>query len=241
MNNFKNIIYENYIKNHNLNLYGTSTIEKFKKNAKALNFYFGKLLPNKKESAILEIGCGDGSFIYWLNSIGYNDVSGIDVSLEQITHGKSLGINNLECTDLFTFLKFKKRKFDLIIAKDVIEHFTRDEVFEILTLVNENLTSNGRFIIQVPNGEGLFYTSIFYGDYTHEMAYTASSINQIALNNNFSKSSCYPIPPAPLGLKSTVRSWIWQLIVYKTKFKKMIATGSPKGIFTPNLIAVIDK
>jgi len=241
MDKYKKVIYDNYIKNHNENLYGKATTAKMDAVAKVLDFYYGRHLLEDKNINILDIGCGNGNLVYWLNSLGYKNVKGIDVSQQQIDQGTSFGIKNLECIDLFTFLNQNTIKFDIIIAKDVIEHFTRDEVFDILSLVYNNLNEKGRFMMQVPNGEGLFYTSIFYGDYTHEMAYTASSVNQVALNTGFSKSKCFPVAPPPLGIKSRVRSLLWSLIVFKLKFSKMVATGSSSGIFTPNLIAVIGK
>jgi hypothetical protein len=96
-------------------------------------------------------------------------------------------------------------------------------------------------MMQVPNGEGLFYTSIFYGDYTHEMAYTSRSVSQIALNCGYSASFCYPLGPAPLSLSNTLRYILWNIKVSIHKFWKMVETGNKQGIFTQNLIAVLTK
>lgn len=241
MEKFKEIIYASYVSTHNKTLYGDMTIARIEGHFPALDFNYGKHLPHDKNAAILDIGCGDGNLVYWLNKRGYNNAHGIDISQEQIDKGRQLGIGNLECGDLLDYLGHKGKKFDFILARDVIEHFTRNEVFEILALVSKNLNEGGRFVMQVPNGQGIFYTSIFYGDYTHEMAYTASSVNQIILNTGFRKSVCYPTGPVPHGLKSTIRYILWKIMVMKLKFWKMVETGSPSGIFTQNLIAVIDK
>ncbi len=241
MDNFKKIIYDNYIKKHNENLYGETSLAHIASAGKVMDYYYGRHLPQNREAKILEIGCGNGNMVYWITQKGYQNTKGIDVSKQQVDQGTGFGIKNLECIDLFEFLNKNTEKFDLIIAKDVIEHFTRNEVFDIFALVHKNLNDKGKFLIQVPNGEGLFYTSIFYGDYTHEMAYTASSVNQVALNTDFSGSRCYPVGPPPLGLLSTIRNILWSLIVLKMRFRKMVATGNRNGIFTPNLIGVIDK
>lgn len=241
MEKFKEIIYNSYVSTHNRTLYGDMTIARIEGHFPALDFHYAPHLPKDKNAAILDIGCGDGNFVYWLNKRGYANAWGIDISLEQIDKGKQLGIGNLECGDLIDYLGNKGKKFDLIIARDVIEHFTRNEVFEILALISKSLNPGGRFIMQVPNGQGIFYTSVFYGDYTHEMAYTASSVNQVILNTGFSKSACYPSGPVPHGLKSVVRYYLWKLMVLRLRFWKMVETGSSAGIFTQNLIAVIDK
>ncbi len=241
MDKYKQKIYASYISNHNRNLYGDNSLAKIKAYGPALNYYYGRHLPADKQARILDIGCGDGNFVYHMQQMGYKNASGIDYSAEQVEKGRSMGIENLVCADLVRFLSENTMQYDAIIAKDVIEHFTRDEVFEILELVNKNLKTGGRFIMQVPNGQGIFYTSVYYGDYTHEMAYTESSVNQVILNTGFTKSACYPTGPIPTGFVSSIRYVLWKLMVWKIKFWKMVETGNPRGIFTQNIIAVIEK
>ncbi len=241
MDRYKKIIYDNYISNHNKTLYGENSIARIKAYAPALNYYYCRHLPTDKNARILDIGCGDGNFVYHVQQLGYKNAAGVDVSAEQVNKGISMGINNLHCADLMQYLTTNTEPFDVIIAKDVIEHFTRDEVFDILFLINKNLEKGGRFIMQVPNGQGFFYTSIYYGDYTHEMAYTESSISQVMLNTGFSGVRCFPTGPVPTGVVPRIRYILWKLMVWKLKFWKMVETGNPRGIFTQNIIAVADK
>lgn len=241
MDKYKKQIYDNYLSNHNKNLYGDNSLSKITAIFPVLNHYYGRHMPANKDATILDMGCGDGNTVYWLQQMGYKNTYGIDFSAEQIAKGKSMGIENLQDCDVFQYLKDNKKPFDAILAKDIIEHFTRDEVFDILALIHKNLKDGGRFIMQVPNGQGLYYTSIFYGDYTHEMAYTESSINQIVTNNGFKKARCYPTGPIPKGVVSSIRYVLWKLKVAQLKFWKMVETGSPRGIFTQNIIAVIEK
>jgi 2-polyprenyl-3-methyl-5-hydroxy-6-metoxy-1,4-benzoquinol methylase len=241
MVDYKKIIYENYYTTHNKNLYGVNSVAKIEANFPLWKRHFAKFLPANKDAALLDIGCGDGSFVYWLQTMGYKNAVGIDLSQEQIAVGTELGISNLSCIDLRDFLKASPVKYDFIIARDVIEHFTKNEVFEILMLINEHLKIGGKFVMQVPNGEGLYYTSIFYGDYTHEMAYTGRSVSQIALNTGYKASQCFPLGPVPTSAVSTIRSMLWGLKVLQLKFWKMVQTGDRTGIFTQNLIAVLTK
>lgn len=241
MQPFKKVIYDSYISKHNKTLYGENTLERIRAYAPALNYYYCRHLPPSKDVRILDIGCGDGNFVYHMQQLGYANASGIDVSGEQIQKGKDMGITNLHQADLMEFLASADEAYDVITAKDVIEHFTRDEVFEILPHISRSLKPGGKFIMQVPNGQGMFYTSVFYGDYTHEMAYTESSISQVMLNTGFSGVHCFPTGPVPHGLVSRVRYFLWQLMVWRLKFWKMVETGNPKGIFTQNIISVAEK
>lgn len=241
MDKYKQIIYNNYISTHNKNLYGENSLDRIRAYAPVLNYYYCRHLPKDKQARILDVGCGDGNFVYHLQQEGYKNASGIDVSPEQIEKGRAMGISNLHCGDLIPFLQNSSEQYDAVIAKDVIEHFTKDEVFEILMAVSKVLKPNGIFIMQVPNGQGFYYTSIFYGDYTHEMAYTESSIRQVMLNTGFSGVSCYPTGPVPHGLVASIRFVLWKLFVWRLKFWKMVETGNRAGIFTQNIIAVARK
>jgi len=239
MDDYKKTIYDNYISTHNRNLCGENSLAYVKPSA--IDHYYGRHMPEDKSARILEVGCGDGYFVYHLQQQGYANTSGIDVSPEQIDKGREMQINNLQCGDFIEFLENNTEPFDVIVAKDVIEHFTKQEAFNILLLINRNLKKGGRFLMQVPNGQGVFYASIFYGDFTHEMAYTESSISQVMLNTGFSNVRCYPTDPVPHGLKSYVRYILWRFLVLNLKFWKMVESGSPKGIFTQNIIAVAEK
>ena len=237
---FKEAFYKNYVSTHSGHLYRKPSLESLQREFSVWNYYYRSLLPISKESACLDIGCGMGSFVYYLHQLEYLDTSGIDVSAEQITMGLQLGISKIEVADIREFL-LKSNQFDCIIARDVIEHFTRQEAVDLLTLVAQKLKPGGRFIMQVPNGQGLFYTSIFYGDYTHEMAYTESSVRQLFLNTGFISSACYPTGPVPHTLKGRVRWLLWKWKIACHRFWKMVETGNPGGIFTSNLIAVATK
>jgi cyclopropane fatty-acyl-phospholipid synthase-like methyltransferase len=235
---YKEILYQNYVSTHNSHLYGKMTLSSIEANFKIWDWHFKDHLPVDKDSFILDIGCGNGSFVYYLQKRGYSNASGIDVSAEQIKQGADLGIPSLSQQNIIDYLKVEKGKYSMIIARDVIEHFDRQEVFEILHLVSKSLKDAGTFVMQVPNGQGIFFTSIFYGDYTHEMAYTESSVRQLFLNCNFKSSKCFSAGPVPHSFISTVRYVLWKAKVWQIQFWKMVETGSPSGIFTSNLIAI---
>lgn len=241
MEAYKASLYRNYRTRHNQHLYGDISIEKIRSNYPVWNYYYGSHLPSDKNAQILEIGCGDGGFIQYLNDSKYNNAFGLDLSEEQISVGHKLGIKNIALGEAKEFLARAEGRYDLIIARDVIEHFTRQEAFDTIVLINHALKRNGKLIMQVPNGQGIFHSSIFFGDFTHEMAYTTSSVRQLFLNAGFESSKCFPTGPVPCHLSGRVRKILWDFKVLTTKFWKMVETGNPSGIFTSNLIAVGNK
>lgn len=237
---FKARIYENYISVHNQYLNDLPNLKRFKHQFRVNDFYFKKFIPLNINANILDVGCGDGNFVYWLQQSGYSNVRGVDISKEQILAGKALGINGLYQNDLVSFLQTSAIKYDLIVARDVFEHFTRQDFFDALNLIKKSLTDGGKVLIQLPNGEGLNMTSLFYGDITHEMAYTRGSIRQLALAVGFSKVTVYPFSPFSSGIKGIIRTFLWNWHVMVARFWRFIERGHGDGIFTMNIIALLE-
>jgi 2-polyprenyl-3-methyl-5-hydroxy-6-metoxy-1,4-benzoquinol methylase len=235
---YREKLYSTYVSTHTAHLYGEATLEGIRKQFPVWKSYYGRFLPRDKAAKILDIGCGNGGFLWWLQQIGYRNSSGIDISQEQIQIARGLGIKNVKCADLIGFLESKQGYYDVIFLMDVIEHFNKNEILGILKLTFDSLNSGGEVIIQTPNGESLFSGRLRYGDFTHEVIFTKSSLNQILQAAGFKDTEFYPTEPVPKGLKSAVRYLLWKGIETILKFYVAIETGSFSGIFTQNIIAL---
>lgn len=233
----KESIYKSYRTNHNDLLYGRTTITSIESNFSTWSFYYRRHLPESKEARILDIGCGEGGFIYFLRHLGYTNVVGIDLSAEQVALGQELGIEGLIQGDLRPYLQ-SGEQFDFIVARDVVEHFDKDEVFDLVSLVFSGLRHQGRFMMQVPNGEGIFSNSIYYGDFTHESFFSHLSVRQLFRTIGFAEVQSYGTGPVPKNAIGLLRLVLWKLRVASHRFWKMVETGSSSGIFTSNLISI---
>lgn len=81
--------------------------------------------PFENKTKILEIGCSSGQLMYALKKAKFNEVIGIDVSPEAIHFCRKNNIKNIVQMD-GSKLGFKAKKFDLIIASDILEHILDD-------------------------------------------------------------------------------------------------------------------
>lgn len=241
MKNYKENLYTKYYSNHTKVLYGAHNLSKLKEQFPVLQYYYGKYLPENFNTNILDLGCGSGDFIYWLIEKGFKNVKGIDISEENIQLGLNLGINNLECISIFDFLKKNLITYDLIILRDVLEHFEREETYQLINKLYGTLNNEGRIIIQTPNGQSPLVGKILYGDFTHNTAFTESSINQLFRSNGFTSIDVSEMTPVPKNLKGVIRFVFWKLAKGFFKLFQLIATGDSTGHFTPNIIAVIKK
>mgnify|MGYP001599530865 CR=1 FL=1 len=206
-----------------------------------LRAYFGKFLPREKEAEILELGCGNGNFLAWLHSLGYENSSGVDISTEQIERGNALGVKNLILQDAHEFLRERKNCFDIIFARDFLEHIPKGEIVELATLIRNSLKEGGVFVCQTLNGESLLAGRLFYGDLTHETAFTWRSIRQICLVAGFTGVETYPQKPVLKGVKSFIRYCLWLMIERALRIYLLAATGDAKGIFTQDILFRAEK
>jgi 2-polyprenyl-3-methyl-5-hydroxy-6-metoxy-1,4-benzoquinol methylase len=100
---------------------------------------FLDLIPNDKESSILDFGCGSGNFLSTLHQEGYKNLEGVDVSIDQ----ESKSHPNYKITS-----NIKPKKYDIILMMDVLEHI-KDDV-SCLRLMKKHLKPNGILILSVP-------------------------------------------------------------------------------------------
>jgi SAM-dependent methyltransferase len=105
------------------------------------------LHPASKSSKILDVGCAGGSLIMSVRSAGFNDVHGIDVSKKAINECRKKGLTGLTLTDAQK-MDLDSRKFDIVIASDVLEHIRDDDA--ALRECFRVLKPGGRLIIFVP-------------------------------------------------------------------------------------------
>lgn len=243
MGDFKQDFYNKYVTTHIAERKGTPTLEEFRTRSKMYNAHFGQFLPSDKKSHILDIGCGNGSIVWWLQQLGYSDASGIDISSEQIQLGKLLGVNNLVQGNLSEYLRNKLKDLNIIIARDVIEHLNRQDVVEMLDQCYNALQSGGKLLLQVPNGESPFFGRIRYGDFTHETAFSQSSLQQLLKMTGFNKVECHSSGPVLCGLRSIPRLAIWKVCeaFYRIALYAELGRAKTSRIVTQNIIAVASK
>ena len=153
-----------------------------------------------------------------------------------------MGIDNVYCEDLITFLHDHPKAFACITTFDVVEHFPKCEVLKLLDAIHQALQSGGIFIMQVPNGASPFHGTMRYGDFTHELAFTNESVIQVLDVTGFTNVHVYPAGPVVHGVLSAVRWVIWHVIRQLLMLYLAAETGSGhRHVLTANLIATAQK
>jgi len=191
---------------------------------RAYDSYLKGWLPSKKDANILDIACGSGRLLHFLKTRGYTCITGIDISPEQVSLAKQVTENVIQ-GNIIEFLKTTKKKYDLIIGLDIIEHLQKDEILCLLGSINTVLKKNGRLVLQSPNGSSPFGTTVFFGDFTHETCFTPKSLQCLLNLYNFYKIESRETRPVPLSFISSIRYIIWQMIRLAMKLRNLVETG----------------
>jgi 2-polyprenyl-3-methyl-5-hydroxy-6-metoxy-1,4-benzoquinol methylase len=200
-------------------------------------------LPPDKSARILDLGCGYGGILHFLREAGYSNIAGVDVSPEQIDLAQRLGFEDVHCQDLRTFLdQIVDGAYNVVIAFDILEHFTKPELLALTDELHRVLTRGGRLIVHVPNGEGIFSGAILNGDLTHELAFTRSNLRQLAGASSFRVVAVEEDAPVAHGLHSLIRLLTWKI---GSLFFRLIAVAETGAGFrdrplSQNILAILE-
>lgn len=134
---------------------------------KTLHSFLNKFV--KKDCRILDVGCGYGRNIKFLQKLGYK-VTGVEVNNNVVENMKSQGYN------VFNVKEFKEtnQSYDVILMSHFIEHFQPDELLDVLKNYLNYLVDGGVLIISTP-----YFTKDFYVDFDHVKPYHPSGIEAV--------------------------------------------------------------
>lgn len=194
----------------------------------------------KRDAPVLDLGCGTGLMMGYLNREGFTHVEGIDISEEQIAIAVAQGYN-AQVADAFEFLEGQSNAYAAIIALDFFEHFTKDELIQMLQLVHGALKEEGWLLLQTPNGSGLFPHQVIYDDLTHLTILSPSSLQNILKLVGFDQISIYETGPVPKNLNGKIRCGLWRTLKLVANLVRVIETGKTQSIWTENMIGCCRK
>ena len=198
--------------------------------------------PKDKSCHILDVACGYGAYLYYLNRLNFTNAFGIDLSLENINLANSIGVHNVMQQDLFDYLdNLEANSLDVILAIDILEHLDNHEIFKFITQAKKVLKTGGSIIIHTPNANSPFFGRIRYGDFTHKTAFTPRSMKQIFRSEGLSDIICFESGPVIHGVFSFIRFILFKISRFIFNAIILSETGMSEKILTQNFFTIIKK
>lgn len=198
-------------------------------------------LPADRHATCLDVACGSGALMFALHSASYENLKGVDYSVQQVSIAQKL-FPIVEQGDAIDYLKRHRGQFGLITAFDIIEHFDKNEVFGFLDALYAALRPGGRLIVQTPNADSPWFGSMRYGDFTHELAFTPQGLARVLRCVGFDGVELRECGPFLHGVKSAFRVLLWSVMRIALIGWNLIETGSSgSNVFTRVFIAKADK
>jgi SAM-dependent methyltransferase len=166
--------------------------------------------PKARSARVLDLGCGAGYLVRATRAEGYTQVEGVDAAPEQVQEAARLGITGIRQGDIRAHLHtIGDCELEVVLAFDLLEHMTKDELFSLVDEIYRVLVPNGRLIVHTVNAESPFFGRVRHGDITHEQAFTAGSLDQLLHTVGFSAVKCFEDRPVVHGLASAARRVVW--------------------------------
>jgi len=136
-------------------------------------------LPSARDAAIADLGCGKGEWLAWMALKGFRNLTGVDLSPADLEIARQNDPARVWVQEnVITYLESQSAMFNLLHAKDIIEHFTKDEFIRFLTAARNALKPGGELWLLTFNAQSPLSSAIRYGDFTHEIGLTPASMAQ---------------------------------------------------------------
>ncbi|MEI8174252.1 MAG: class I SAM-dependent methyltransferase [Deltaproteobacteria bacterium] len=182
--------------------------------AKGYGEWYYDCLPRNKDAPILDVGCGSGEFLHFLQSSGYTRMEGIDLSAQQVERARKRLSCPIHHAEVGTFLKNRQGYYSMITLNDVLEHISKNDLVSFLTILrNGLLITGGGLVIFVPQAAG--FSSLYNRniDFTHQLIFTEISLRYVLKMAGFSEvrfvPERWPLKLTPRHLTYRLVRWMW--------------------------------
>ena len=167
---------------------------------------------------------------------GYRNISGIDLSKEQLEIAKRMSVEEIEEANLFEYLSKHPEEYEMITANDIIEYLPKDEVLKFLDTICRALQPGGRVLIRTVNASSLFGAATAYADFAHEQGFTPVSLAQVLRVCGFENIAIHRDASLAHDFMSLLRVCLWKITKLFLKSYLTIEAGTGRGLWKQAVI-----
>jgi SAM-dependent methyltransferase len=155
---------------------------------------YAKFLPADKQADILCISCGPGYGVNLLKELGYTRVLGIDSFADKIAFAEKRSLN-CRVGYAFDFLQdASPATYDLIFVEQELNHLTKPEILEFLTLCKRALKPGARLLCFALNGANpITGAEALAQNFDHQNTFTEYTFHQVMQHTGFENVSVFDL------------------------------------------------
>ena len=155
------------------------------------------------DATILEIGAG---YCHFINQVVGKEKHALDVSIDVESYAAKDVVAHVQtCVSLNGF---DGRSIDIVVASNVFEHLSRNELDLAVGEIWRVLRGGGRMIILQPNFKYCYWQ--YFDDYTHVQIFTDVSLSDYLRSRGFGVVAAWP---RFLPFSMHARLPVWRLLV----------------------------
>jgi len=197
--------------------------------------HYKSILPESKDSKILDIGVGEGWFAAICSHLGYKhiELADYDCSAKFLDIQKELNeiqsIHDVK-TDIRSLIAEDKflNTYDFIHMSHVIEHIPKYDLIKTMDALNLALCNDGVLFIRCPNMLGPLPMNSLYCTLGHEYGFIPSNLTQLFRGTNFTNIEFHTFNNKPTSIKHLIGAILRKIYILNAKLKYRAFEG-----FTP--------
>lgn len=210
----------------------------------AYELNYRRHLPADKQAPLLDIGCGSGEFLAYLEQLGYHNLRGVDINPACVDASRRRTHAVIEHSpDLEAYLRGVRDTFALITLKSVIAHFPRNRAVAYLRAMRDALAPTGTLVVETFNASRWTGPYVLFNDLTHEWAYTEYTLKDILESAGFRVMELEG-EQLPIRRLSTLlfhgTQWVWSNVLRSVYLVERGIGRNPR-VLTKYLVAVCKK
>ena len=185
----------------------------------------------RPEHKVLELGCGVGLFLAFLERMGVKDFVGVEMDAKAREFMPPAIANRVVTASFESYFEGAgPARFDRIVLLDVFEHFDPGEGVALLRRLAQRLMPGGQVVLRVPNMASPWGLQYQYNDLTHKGFYAPGNMGQLALAAGYRCLACRPYDRG-----SAVRRFTTRLV--EGTLNRLLT--DPPPVWTANFVALL--
>jgi SAM-dependent methyltransferase len=178
----------------------------------------------------LDVACGHGNFLYFLQQQGYENIAGIDLDPGRTTTAQRLGLP-VRQGDAFECL-MQESELSLISALDFVEHVDKEQVLLLFSYCYQALQRGGIIILRAPITDSLLGAHDLHNDITHKWAGNSGIIKDLLAQVGFVNIIFKDERPVPYKVINWIRLGVFIVAKCLTNIWLILLGFSPRNVWS---------